>query len=208
MWKAAFCRQPLQYRESWKTLSGCMSFKVFCDTVTVILECISKHWKGYIPMITINCIGNDSIQLDISSLQGANLNGLELHRAILSHQDVSYSSLVCTNLRGAELFQTNLSHSVLTSALLMTAYLQHANLEYSNLSQARCAGADFQGSNLSQSTFTQADIWKADFTGANLKGVIMLCERISDAIFTNAIYDDSTIWPSFFDPALSGAIKV
>ena len=42
----------------------------------------------------------------------------------------------------------------------------------------------------------------ADLSGANLNGA-----NISGAIFTGAIYDKNTIWPTGFDPVVSGALS-
>ena len=78
-------------------------------------------------MIKIESHANDPIEIDLLTLENANLDSLNLHRALLCGTNLSGASLVKTNLRSAELEGANLSYTNLTEAELMTAWIQNAN---------------------------------------------------------------------------------
>ncbi|NHN35238.1 pentapeptide repeat-containing protein [Paenibacillus agricola] len=54
-------------------------------------------------MVIIRTHANGDVKINSETFQFVNLNGMDLHRAILSHEDLSGSTLVGTNLRGAEI---------------------------------------------------------------------------------------------------------
>lgn len=150
----------------------------------------------------------EPVILDISTLIGATLDNLCLHRAILIGEDLQNGSFIKTDLRGAELDNANLSSADLSEASLIVAFLKNAILRNAILRNARLIGANFTNANLEQSDLTGADIGGANFKDARLFGAKMLCDRIDSAIFEGAYFDKSTKWPEEFNPINKGAILV
>jgi uncharacterized protein YjbI with pentapeptide repeats len=95
-------------------------------------------------------------------------------------------------LRGAELSGAMLGGVDLFAANLVSANLRGADLGSANLSAADLTTADLSGANLTGADLSEADLSGADLRGANLK----------DADLSGALYDDYTLWPEGFDPAL------
>ena len=54
-------------------------------------------------MITIKCLTDENIELNLTTLKGADLSGLNLHRALLENENLSGAIIVGANLRCAEL---------------------------------------------------------------------------------------------------------
>ncbi|WP_369126843.1 pentapeptide repeat-containing protein [Paenibacillus sp. A3] len=66
----------------------------------------------------------------------------------------------------------------------------NCKLNAANLTNADLSGADLTG----------VDVWQADFTGAKLYYTVMQCSRINEAILSEALYDETTVWPEGFTP--------
>ena len=99
-----------------------------------------------------------------------------------------------------------------------------------DFSGAKLASVDFTGSDLSQAIFTSETQFSngatgvnlndtnaridsifgsvVDFSGAKLASVDFTGSDLSQAIFDNSKFDNSTVWPDGFDPIASGAINV
>jgi hypothetical protein len=72
---------------------------------------------------------------------------------------------------------------------------KHANLAGQDMSMANLRGAQLNAANLRGASLNGADLRGADLTGADLAG----------ADVSSALYDDTTRWPSGFDPSNHGA---
>jgi len=66
-------------------------------------------------------------------------------------------------------------------------------LNGADLTKADLSGANLQNANLSGATLRGADLRGADLSGANLRG----------ADLSGILYDEKTIWPVGFIPALN-----
>ena len=82
----------------------------------------------------------------------------------------------------------------------MNALFQRANLRRVDFTEAVAAYSDFSFADLREANFEGADLGGASFKEANLCGANLLSKRIVDADFSEATYDDFTIWPEGFVP--------
>ncbi|MGF1513652.1 MAG: pentapeptide repeat-containing protein [Elainellaceae cyanobacterium] len=113
------------------------------------------------------------------SLSQVDLTAVDFNRADLSEADLSGSILA-----EAQLLQADLRHANLKQAELQQASLQQANCAYASF-----RSADLKDANLHQASLIGTDLTDADLTGANL---------------SQALYDDTTRFPSGFDAEQSG----
>jgi uncharacterized protein YjbI with pentapeptide repeats len=99
-----------------------------------------------------------------------------------------------SNLSGANLYWAYAPNVNFSGACLRAASLRGAALRGANLTGADLRDADLSPNNLGSRTDLQfADLTEAVFEGAN---------------FSQAEYNDRTRFPSDFDPALHGMVKV
>ncbi|MEL6181734.1 MAG: pentapeptide repeat-containing protein [Myxococcota bacterium] len=120
-------------------------------------------------------------------LRGANLSGANLMGSYLNHAKLEKANLSGTNLSWGQFWQADLQEANLRDADLSRAELRRANLRY----------ADLRGARLEKAVLAVADLRGADLRGANLQ----------DADFIKAKYDDSTRWPTSFNPSSTQADK-
>ncbi len=130
-----------------------------------------------------------------ANLTGANLSFVDLDGANLHGADLSNANLKRAGLEHANLSETNLS-----GANLETAWLQHANLRKANLSGANLVTAyldkaKLDGVILRGATLTQVSLRDTDLRNTDLRDVNMYY----------VYYNNSTKWPSGFDPVAAGA---
>ena len=102
--------------------------------------------------------------------------------------------MVATNLEGASLGSTHFRDADLSYANLSNVDLYSSALSYADLSNTSLIGA-----NLNQASFSSANL-----SGANLSNTSYWIF----ANFTDAIYSESTIFPSSFNPAAEGMVFV
>ena len=115
--------------------------------------------------------------------QVAELSDDAFLNALISDTDLSGAYL-----RGADLFDADLHGANLHGADLGDAFLSNADLS--------CA--DLSGANLYNADLTDANLCGADLSDANLRGINL----------TGARYDLRTIFPSDFNPIVSGAKQI
>jgi uncharacterized protein YjbI with pentapeptide repeats len=156
----------------------------------------------------IKCDTGTVIEFNLETLEGANLNDLNLHRAIFRGLHMPHTTMQRSDLRGADFDEANLCEADLSNSSLMTASFLKANLTKAILSGSRPISAEFEGANLEYANLEGADVAWANFKNANLKGANMNCQRMDSTEMEGAIYDNKTIWPSDFAPASKGAILV
>src|SRR5438874_1608558 len=84
----------------------------------------------------------------------------------------------------------------LAGALLLHSYLPAVRLVGTDLT-----GAKLTGANLVVTNFSSANLTRADLTGACLMGADLRTAKLAGTIFTHALYDQTTRWPTGFDPA-------
>jgi len=112
--------------------------------------------------------------------------------------------------------QPHLRYANLRDAALSGADLRGVSLEYANCRRADLRGADLRGCVLSAAIFRDADLTGARLTGARLSGASFARADLSGAdlrgaessydsnlgstSFAGAEYDESTRWPTGFNP--------
>jgi uncharacterized protein YjbI with pentapeptide repeats len=104
-------------------------------------------------------------------MEGALLEGEDLHETMLAGVRLRKAKLKSANLRkamlaGADLRQANLEHADLHSAMLLGANLSGANLGHANFEEAMLWGAQLDG---------------ARIDGANFKNALVSQDQIDDA---------------------------
>lgn len=109
------------------------------------------------------------ILLEIDTLVGANLSGVDLNEAVLFRADLSGA-----DLSGADLYGTNLNFADLRGASLIKANLSDANLTYTNListdlSFANLTNANLNGVDLSNTNLHHTNLIDAALDNAKLK---------------------------------------
>ena len=118
------------------------------------------------------------------------LNGLEMQSA-----DLKRARLLYRELRGA-----NFSQADLTDASLQGSDLRAADFSKATLVDTTFYLADLRGANFAGATMHSCRMQQARLEGANLRdATIVKCDL-------RVTYDDSTVWPSGFDPIEAGAV--
>lgn len=117
--------------------------------------------------------GNILLTVQLDTLRGANLkgldlryadlNGLDMRGADLRGTDLSYASLIGADLSGADLSGANLSHADMRRVNLRYADLIHADLRDADVSYANLRRADLRGANLSGANLSGADLSRATY---------------------------------------------
>jgi uncharacterized protein YjbI with pentapeptide repeats len=135
------------------------------------------------------------VDLREANLTGANLSFVDLGGANLNRANLSNANLKRAGLGNANLSETNLSGASLETAWLERANLRKANLSGANLVTAYLNGAKLDGVILQGAILTQASLMDTDLRNTDLRDVNM----------NSVYYNDSTKWPSGFDPVAAGA---
>jgi len=144
-------------------------------------------WLGYDPYAdltekSLSARPSANVEDDqISSVDGARLNGVKLR----------YAQAYGVFLANAHLLRSNLEGAFLSQADLRGADLGESNLRYSVMDQARMHGANLDRSNLSG-----ADLRRADLRGANLSH-----SALEDAVLEDARLDGASLYASRLDGA-------
>lgn len=113
--------------------------------------------------------------LSFTDLHGADLRGVVLKAARLSHVDFSFADLreACLEdayLSGANFHKADLRGADLSGAHLAYVTLSGADLRRAHLSWANISGADFIGADLGEADLTITNAIEANFADANLTG--------------------------------------
>lgn len=132
--------------------------------------------------------GADLRHADLSNadLRGSWMNGAKLYRAFLNGADLSWVDFGNANMQHIIANGTEFSNAWFHSADCKDGSFDHAKFDGAILQ-----GADLQGAHLRGASFQDALLGEANLSGANIK----------DVIFRNTEADDTTVWPSGFDPS-------
>lgn len=128
------------------------------------------------------------IEIESNTLRNFIFDNYDFHRVILEELNLSNSSFVHANLRGAFLTKANFSSCNFSNSSLIVSDLRQAQLVHANLNGANINGANFEM--------------------AELQGADMRCSNIETAKFNGAKYDNKTKWPENFSPEKFGCLKV
>jgi uncharacterized protein YjbI with pentapeptide repeats len=159
-----------------------------------------------------------------TNLAGSELLNSDFGSANFKTADLSGASITNTNFTDANFENVNFSNGVLTGSSFDSANFKGTNLSNTTFAvgtniggatfeNANLAGAQFTGSNgMSGTTFKNSDMRGAvfgagtAFSGTVMDGVDLRGAVFSDALditqvnFINVIYDETTVWPSWFTP--------
>jgi hypothetical protein len=165
------------------------------------------------------------MNLNESSLEGANLPGIKLLFASLEKANLKKTNLAEASLGGANLANANLEGAYLQKAILSGAVLTGAKVQGANL---ECA--DLKGANLERADLRAAVLDNANLEGAklgtlqgnateskkiSLRGSILTGADLSQLKdpkkldLTGAIYNEETVRPDGYSPEqLSSVLKM
>lgn len=159
-----------------------------------------------------------------SNLSGAEIIDSQMEFTNFKNADLSNSTLTTTALLNSNFENTNLSNSEFNNSDLSNSSFLESNLTNAvfgvgtNLTQtvfenANLNGVNFSGNNgLIQTVFKNSDLRNANFgpgtgflqtemNGVDLRGAVFSdALDISGVTFTNILYDETTVWPSWFTP--------
>jgi len=113
-----------------------------------------------------------------ADFSGANLDGVNLHRAYLVG-----ANLTEANLLGADLRSANLREAVLRKASLYRADFSKANLVRADLGEAYLERASFFNANLYEANLYYTDLDSVDFSLANLENTNFTAATLAYTIF-------------------------
>lgn len=153
-------------------------------------------------MIQLKCVTGEMVELNSSTLSGSDLRELELHRLIARGQDFSRAVAINGKFRNAILHHSVFTEVDFSGANLINVEAFACSFKSAKFDGARLIGAQFNWSRFSGATFNESDIGGASFENcclcnADLSGAL----RIGEANFSNAIFNEMTIWPNGFIPS-------
>ena len=121
----------------------------------------------------------------------ANLSGLKLRKANLSHAAFQWANLNKADLIGANFRGADFLWAKLIKAKLDGANFTDADLTGANLSKASCLGINFNGADMSDVVLTYANLREAKLQNAylnesDLQGADLSYAKLNDAILTGS----------------------
>jgi hypothetical protein len=119
----------------------------------------------------------------------------------LNHTDLRSAFLHKADLQGAYLREIHLEKATLTDAVLRNTYLRDAHLQSAWLGGADLEEAEVPGANLCGADLKNANLRGVDLRGADLRGA-----DLEKADLRGAKADQTTTWPSGFDPVAAGVV--
>jgi uncharacterized protein YjbI with pentapeptide repeats len=165
---------------------------------------------------------------DQQPLKGANLKSIRLFCPDFESKEMTGIDLSGARLSGASfdssvLREANFKRAELEGGFLADCQLDNANLSQASLYMVHGFRASFRGADLSNGEFLGCEFSEADFTNANLQGAFFgpsnishrtrLCQArlrgadLSGTRFEDVVYDESTTFPTGFDPNANGLVK-
>jgi uncharacterized protein YjbI with pentapeptide repeats len=133
-------------------------------------------------------------------LSRVDLISSDLSYSDLAEADLHYSDLSQSHLIGADLRDADLTGVWFVRAALIRAHLHQADLRSAVLWQALLDGADLRATDLTAADLTGARLKGARLDRADLRGADFSQTDLANATFEGAVADDTTIWPTDFDP--------
>jgi uncharacterized protein YjbI with pentapeptide repeats len=139
------------------------------------------------------------------------LSRVDLIRSDLGHSDLAgadlhYSDLSQSMLLGADLRGSDLTGAWFVRAILIDARLHQADLRSAVLWEARLEGADLRATDLTTADLTGARLDGARLDLADLRGADFSQAVLGNPTFHGAVADNTTIWPTDFDPQRAGVL--
>src|SRR5579875_2460962 len=162
-------------------LTGAEVFWLAVDVVAKLRSCTIVQAEKQLRAAYGDSRMQLSLRLSMLSLQGANLSGAQLERAVLGE-----AQLTGANLREAQLAGAYLREAQLERANLLTAQLAGANLVVVNLERANLGGAHLERANLRAAQLMEAGLGHAHLLGADLGEAHMERAYLSEAQLVEA----------------------
>ena len=169
-----------------------------------------KEADFYMFLATLRLGKEPEQSLEFIDASGLRLEGLNL--SFLSHGPFRFTD---ASASGLDMEGADFSHSNFKMARFKNIAAPHALFKSIQANGAELIGsfldADFTNADLKNVKFGNSDLRGADFTDANLKGAdfsLIPLPQLTGIILKDAIYDQSTLWPTGFLPKKAGAVLV
>jgi len=168
-----------------------------------------KGWAADLKFIDQDLDGHNFVgqMLDGADFSGASLHGTRFNQASLRGAIFDGADLRLARFTEADLTGADLRKSAMAFSSEGTNFT-NANLEGLNFDGARWLNNNFRGANLRGTTgiisCTNCNFRGADLRGANLSGWEAPGAG-QEGVFSGAIYDETTHWPSWLNVEKSGA---
>ena len=176
----------------------------------------------------VSLFGIDLVEGDLRNfdLRETNLANRDLTKVLLRGADIGGADLTRTDLTRVDLTGVSAQSAILTRAILTGAILRDCDFTEADLTNARmwatdltgadAVNADFteaflersvlHGTDLTGATLAHAVLKRASLYGAKLYGANLTDADVTEARFSWSFADESTIWPTGFDPVAAGVI--
>jgi uncharacterized protein YjbI with pentapeptide repeats len=150
----------------------------------------------------------------MQSLSGENFSSAELGESKFYRARMNGANFTGADLSNASFEQCDLAKAIFTGA----KFSDHTSLKQVNLNEADFAGVDLNGADFDSVNFRAASLqntknWgevnRMNFEKANLRGADFSGVKTApvETLWTGAIYDDKTVFPTGVNPAEIGAVK-
>ena len=184
----------------------------------------SEHDSGSeVSLFDIDLVEGDLRNFDLRETNLANrdltkvmLRGADIGGADFTRTDLTRVDLTGVSARSAILIRAILTGAILRDCDFTEADLTNARMWATDLTGADAVNADFteaflehsvlHGADLTGATLVHAVLKRASLYGAKLYGVNLTDADVTEARFSWCFADESTIWPTGFDPVAAGVI--
>lgn len=158
-------------------------------------------------MITVRFETGDCLELPIESFVGADLKGINFHRAIFEYLDFSRADFTGCNLRNSVFYCSVLNCVKMKNVSLVNAILTGSKMRGGDLSESLLMYSDFSKVDLSLVNLRNSNVAGADFRGADFSGADFSGLGLDQCKLEGAFYDSATVWPKNFNPDEYGLLK-
>ena len=145
--------------------------------------------RAHLELTNLQGVDLEKVYLQGANLKEADLQGVDLRNANLQGVDLRNANLQGADLQGANLQGAYLREANLREAYLRGAYLQGADLHKADLKEANLQKADLKLANLENADLQNAELQEADFKMANLQNANLQNADLRSADLRNANFD-------------------
>ena len=172
-----------------------------------VLDSIVEFFDNRIvwPMVVV--LDRFNLLVPILNARMENITSKMSVKPLVIESLASYFSIADAILKAAHLAGVRLVEVNLVGGKLVNAILEGTDLTRANLTEAVMEGANLTKANLMDAVLERTNLVQANLNQANLRGTNLKGADLTNANLNGATYDETTIWPSGFDPELAGAIR-
>ena len=99
-------------------------------------------------------------------------------------------------------------NTIFVKSKLIMVESERTNFEKAIFDNSMLMHSNFSNSSFKESDLSQSILRYSNFNNCDLRGCNLSCEIIEECTFKKAIYDEFTIWPKGFVPAVYETILI